>query len=142
MKNSMRWYPSSFVVLTVGAAALAGERTFLGTITSAGPAPYYANNDFYIPPNSKLTLECTAEANVLTDTRYVKNSYDYDALCPMRCKGVRVPANMMFQTSVSLAVVNERIVLPDGATFFSRMAVSSTSTTPRSLSLQLSMAAR
>lgn len=95
----MRWVLPVLVGL-VAALALAGESAFLGTIAAPVDGGVATNitttSPFYIPPGSKVTMDCDWEARVLTDKTTVARSGS--------AKGVRVPVYTLFPTSVGSRV--------------------------------------
>lgn len=79
----------------LGALAWAGESRYLGFINARGVSTTNLTTaaPFAVPFGSKVTLECDAEVRLLTDSLTVSRDGGTD-------KGVRVPADMLFQTSV------------------------------------------
>lgn len=93
------------VLLSLPQRAWAGERKHLGSIVVSGSSLTNATTavPFVIPLNAKITLYCTAAVQVLTDSTVVTTG-------TAGTKGVPVPANTLFLTSVSetISVVGGR----------------------------------
>jgi len=81
--------------------ALAGENNWLGAIISDGgtASNWATTTPFPIPPGAKVTMVCTAAANILTDRTKTSNGTTGDV------KGLPITANTIFPTSVGKGLV-------------------------------------
>lgn len=93
-----------FSILAIAAAlsAFAGENKYLGSIQADGGLSGINNSNtqtpFVIPPTAKLTLSCPDVVSYLADNFTVSDG----GTVP---KGVPIPANTLFPTSVGAKLV-------------------------------------
>ena len=93
------------VAVCLSSTALAGEK-YLGTITSTGSdtTNVTTSTAFYIPPDAKITIQCSATAYVITDSSSAVTSSN----------GVKLSADTIFPTSTGSQVRDAPVT--DGGT--------------------------